>query len=157
MRTELRNMTESDFTSYIEEFIPDYAKDLSENFHLPMVLALEEAQQLLNNLLPDNHNTQGYEVCNIYSSKEGANIGVLWYNIQPDSNKAFVYHILIHDSYRRKGYATAVLHQLESEMKNQGITSLGLSVYGNNPNAYHLYKKLGYTTSSISMGKVLQQ
>jgi hypothetical protein len=77
MRTELTNMTESDFTSYIEKFIPDYAKDLSENFPFTMVLALEEAQQLLNNLLPDNHNTQGYEVCNIYSSKEGANIGVL--------------------------------------------------------------------------------
>ncbi|PAE06551.1 hypothetical protein CHI12_15750 [Terribacillus saccharophilus] len=155
MRTELRKMTEDEFDKYIEDFIPDYAKDLSDNFLLPSDLALEESRQFMDNILPDKQESDGQSVYNIYSIEEEKNIGVIWYNIQPDSKKVFVFHILVYEDFREKGYAPSVLQQLESDMKNQGITSLGLSVFGNNPGAYNLYKKLGYNTASISMGKTI--
>ncbi|WP_179867325.1 GNAT family N-acetyltransferase [Terribacillus saccharophilus] len=155
MQTELRKMTEDDFDKYIEEFIPDYAKDLTDNFLLPADLALEESKQLMDSLLPDKQESDSQSVYNIYSIEEEKNIGVIWYNIQPDSKKVFIYHILVYEDFRKKGYATRVLQQLESDMKARGITSLGLSVFGNNSGAYNLYKKLGYNTASISMGKTL--
>lgn len=155
MKTELRKMNEEEFDQYIEEFIPDYAKDLSINFLLPMDLALKESRELIDSLLPDKQESDGQSVYNIYSMTEKTNIGVMWYNIHPDSKKVFVYHILVYEDFRKKGYATSVLQQLESDMKNKEITSLGLSVFGNNPGAYNLYKKLGYNTASISMGKTI--
>jgi ribosomal protein S18 acetylase RimI-like enzyme len=53
------------------------------------------------------------------------------------------------------GYASSVLKDLEVMVKSSGITSLGLSVFGKNQAAHRLYKKLGYQTFSISMGKNL--
>lgn len=154
MRTELRKMTEDEFDKYIEVFVPDYAKDLSENFLLPLDLALEESRQLMNSLLPDK-DSGSQSVYNIYSFEVKKNIGVIWYNVQPDSQKVYVYHILVYEDFRKKGYATSVLQQLEYDKKKQGITSLGLSVFGNNTGAHSLYKKLGFSTASISMGKTI--
>ncbi|PAE17347.1 hypothetical protein CHH91_04295 [Virgibacillus sp. 7505] len=155
MQTELRKMNEEEFDQYIEEFIPDYAKDLSINFLLPMDLALQESRELIASLLPDKQESDGQSVYNIYSMTEEKNIEVIWYNIQSDSKKVFIYHIHVYEDFRKQGYATSVLRQLESDMRNKEITSLGLSVFGNNPGAYNLYKKLGYNTASISMGKTI--
>lgn len=63
------------------------------------------------------------------------------------------YHILINEESRKKGYATYVLQELEEDMKSLGITSMGLNVFGTNPNARKLYEKLGYKTASTAMGK----
>nr|WP_237150200.1 GNAT family N-acetyltransferase [Planococcus kocurii] len=57
------------------------------------------------------------------------------------------------EEFRKKGFATLVLKELEANMKSAGITSMGLNVFGKNPNAYKLYKKLGYQTQSTAMGK----
>jgi len=80
---------------------------------------------------------------------------VIWYNIQSETKKAFIYHILINEEFRNKGYATFVLQELEETMKSSGITSMGLNVFGTNPNAHKLYEKLGYQTASTAMGKRL--
>lgn len=153
MRTQLKEMTEEEFDRYLEYFIPDYAKDLSDNFMIPMEKALEESKGLMETLFPDKQNSADQHICNIYSPEDEKNIGVIWYNIQTESNKAYVYHILIHQAYRKRGFASLVLKELEAIVKSAGVTSMGLNVFGNNPGAQKVYEKLGYKPSSIAMGK----
>lgn len=153
MKTELQQMTEEEFDHYLAYFIPSYAKDLSENYMIPLEKAMKESKKLMKQLLPDKQNSEGQLVYNIYSMEEDKTIGVIWYNIQSESNKAFVYHILIKEEFRNKGFGTLVLQELEKNMKSLGITSMGLNVFGTNPNALKLYEKLGYQTASTSMGK----
>lgn len=155
MTTKLQKMNEEEFDHYLEYLIPDYAKDLSENFIIPLETAIEESRNLMDNLFLNKQNSEDQLVYNIYSIEEEKNIGVIWYNIQSESNKVFIYHILINEEFRNRGYATLVLQELETAVKSSGITSMGLNVFGTNPNAYNLYKKLGYQTASTSMGKRL--
>ncbi|QGM30583.1 GNAT family N-acetyltransferase [Bacillus sp. N3536] len=51
--------------------------------------------------------------------------------------------------------ATKAIEELQERVKELGMNSIGLSLFGNNKNAQRLYEKMGYTTSSISMYKLL--
>lgn len=153
MKTKLTQMNEEEFDQYMEYFIPDYAKDLSDNFMIPMEKALEESKNVMETLFPDKQNSADQHICNIYSLADEQNIGVIWYNIQTESNKAYIYHILIHEAFRKRGFASLVLKELEESVKSAGVTTMGLNVFGNNPSAQRVYEKLGYQPSSIAMGK----
>lgn len=153
MKIKLQEMNEEEFDHYLEYLIPDYARDVSANFMIPFEKALKESEKLMEDLLPDKQNSAGQHVCNIYSVEEDKNIGVLWYNIQTESNKAYIYHILIHEAFRKRGFASVVLKELEQTVKSAGVTSMGLNVFGNNPGAQRVYEKLGYQTASTAMGK----
>ena len=153
MQTKLQEMNEAEYDRYLEFFIPDYARDLSENFLLPLEKALEESENLMRDLLPDKQKTVDQHVCNIYSVEEDQHIGVIWYNIQTEGNKAYIYHILIHEPFRKRGFASVVLKELEETVKSSGVTSMGLNVFGTNPDAQRLYEKLGYRTAATAMGK----
>lgn len=153
MKTKLQQMTEEEFDQYLAYFMPDYAKDLAENYMIPYEKAMKESKELMDQLLPDKQNSAEQLVYNIYSTDEDKTVGVIWYNIQSDSNKAYIYHIFIKAEFRKKGFATLVLQELEESMKSVGVTSMGLNVFGTNPNAYKLYKKLGYQVQSTAMGK----
>ena len=146
---------EEEFENYLEFFVPDYAQDLSENFILSLDKAMEESIGLMNDLLPNKQNSDGQFLYNIYCPEKIEKVGMIWYSILPDSDRAYIYHIYINEEFRKMGYATSVLQKLEVMVKSSGITSLGLSVFGKNEHAYTLYKKLGYKTASISMGKNL--
>ncbi|PKH12082.1 MULTISPECIES: N-acetyltransferase [Planomicrobium] len=153
MKTQLTEMNDEEFDQYMEFFIPDYAKDLSDNFMIPYEKALGESEDLMATLLPDRQNSADQHIRNIYSPEDDKKIGVLWYNIQAESNKAYVYHILIHEAFRKRGFASLVLEELEETVKSAGVTSMGLNVFGNNPGAQRVYEKLGYQPASMAMGK----
>lgn len=153
MKTQLKEMNEEEFNRYMEYFIPDYAKDLSDNFIIPMDKALEESKGLMATLLPDKQDSAEQHIRNIYSAEDQKNIGVIWYNIQAESNKAYIYHILIYEAFRKRGFASLVLKELEKTVKSAGVTSMGLNVFGNNPGAQRVYEKLGYQPASTAMGK----
>ena len=146
-------MTEEEFDRYMAYLIPDYAKDLSDNFIIPLDLAMMESKDLISKLLPNKHHTDEHFVCHIVSIEDKQSVGAIWYNIQFSTNKAYIYHVLIKEEFRKKGFASAALQTLERTVKSRGVTSLGLNVFGSNPHAYKLYEKLGYHVQSTSMGK----
>ncbi|MGM0804065.1 MAG: GNAT family N-acetyltransferase [Bacillota bacterium] len=80
---------------------------------------------------------------------------MLWYGLMPEINQAYLHHIFIDDLHRRKGYGKKTLEILQSMLKQSGIESIGLSVFGKNEAAYQLYKRLGYKNTRISMEFVL--
>ena len=148
-------MNEEEFDQYLDFFMLDYAQDLSENFNIPLDKAIEESKGLMNDLLPKKQNSEDQFLLTIHCPKKQEKVGMIWYSIQPEIDRAYIYHIYIYEGFRKMGYASSVLQDLEVRVKNSGITSLGLSVFGNNQGAHRLYKKLGYQTFSISMGKNL--
>lgn len=153
MTLDLHKMDERQFDDYLSFLVPDYAQDLSKNFILPIEKATEDSKNLMKDLFPEKHETEGQFVHNIYCTEVKDYVGVVWYSIELESRQLFIYHVYINERYRRMGYASSVLQELEGIAKDLGATSMGLSVFGSNEHAYNLYNKLGYQTSSISMNK----
>lgn len=135
MKIKLRKMDEAEFDRYLAYLIPDYANDLSANFMISIEKANAESEKLMGELLPDKQETSGQHLYQIYSIEEDKDVGVIWYNIRTESNKAYSYHILIKEEFRHQGFATEVMKVLEESMRKSGITSLGLNVFSTSPNA----------------------
>ncbi|MBU0906158.1 MAG: GNAT family N-acetyltransferase [Firmicutes bacterium] len=148
-------MNNQEFEKYIDFMKMEYAQDISANFSLPMDKALEESEMMVKETFSDGLLTEGQYIFNISDSNSTMNVGIIWFNVNTEINRAYLYHIYIHELHRNKGYGTKSLKALEAKVKELGMDSLALSVFGKNEGAYYLYKKLGYTTSSISMHKVI--
>lgn len=148
-------MNNQEFEKYIDFMKMEYAQDISANFSLPMDKALEESEMMVKETFSDGLLTEGQYIFNISDSNSTMNVGIIWFNVNTEINRAYLYHIYIDELHRNKGYGTKSLKALEAKVKELGMDSLALSVFGKNEGAYYLYKKLGYTTSSISMHKVI--
>ncbi|WP_214872490.1 N-acetyltransferase [Exiguobacterium sp. s140] len=154
MTIHFARMTGPEIANYVTWLIDDYAKDVARNYQLPMVLAQEESTQLIRDLFPDNQPGEGQTIVHVMNGDP--RVGILWYAFQAESKRIFIYHILIEETYRGQGYATAVFEILEKVVSEElGATSIGLSVFGTNPNAQRLYKRLGFQEASIAMNKQL--
>ncbi|MFC0189410.1 GNAT family N-acetyltransferase [Fictibacillus aquaticus] len=152
---KLEKVDEVEFKRYIDFLIPDHAQEITKNFNLTMEQALEETEMMMNDLFKDGLSTDGQYLYNIKDTHSNEKVGFLWYSIISEINQAYLYHILIDESQRGKGYGTKTLEKLQAMLKEYGVKSIGLSVFGSNEGAYRLYKKLGYSTTRISMEIVL--
>lgn len=151
----LNPLTEQEFQEYLAFMISDHAREITKNFNLTLQAALEESEMMMSDLWKDGLLTEGQYLYNIQDSTTYEKVGILWYGLIPEINQAYVYHIFIDDLHRRKGYGKKTLEILQSMLKQSGIESIGLSVFGKNDVAYQLYKKLGYKNTRISMEFVL--
>ncbi|MGA4721173.1 GNAT family N-acetyltransferase [Fictibacillus nanhaiensis] len=151
----LNPLTEQEFQDYLAFMISDHAREITKNFNLTLQAALEESEMMMSDLWKDGLLTEGQYLYNIQDSTTYEKVGILWYGLIPEINQAYVYHIFIDDLHRRKGYGKKTLELLQSMLKQSGIESIGLSVFGKNDVAYQLYKKLGYKNTRISMEFVL--
>jgi len=60
------------------------------------------------------------------------------------------------DEQRRGvGFGTAPLLALEDWCRANGISSIGLHVFGHNQGAWRLYKRMGYVETNVQMEKQL--
>ncbi|MDM5317257.1 GNAT family N-acetyltransferase [Fictibacillus sp. b24] len=152
---KLCKVNEAEFKRYMDFMIPDYAQDITKNFDLPMEQALEESEMMMNDMFKDGLATEGQYLYNIVDANSNEKVGLLWYSIISEINQAYLYHILIDEAKRGLGYGSKTLEKLQEILKNSGVKSIGLSVFGKNDGAYRLYKKLGYSNTRISMEKIL--
>jgi ribosomal protein S18 acetylase RimI-like enzyme len=146
-------MDNMQFKKYLKFMLPDYIRDTAEHYKLDQELATEKAQKQMEQLLPDEEQTEGQHLFHI---KEGQDLaGYLWFHVSKEEKKAFLYHIYVLNAFRKRGIAQTALRFFENESKDEGADYVGLHVFGSNENAIDLYKKLGYKQASISMNKVL--
>ena len=66
-----------------------------------------------------------------------------------------IYDFLIYEEHRRKGYGKQTLVALEEKVKELGIETIALHVFGHNQAAIDLYQKTGYKMTNIQMQKKL--
>jgi ribosomal protein S18 acetylase RimI-like enzyme len=151
----LSRVNEAEFKRYLDFMIPDHAQEITNNFNLTIEQALEESEMMMNDMFKDGLSTEGQYLYNIVDVNSNEKVGLLWYSIISEINQAYLYHILIDEFKRGKGFGSKTLEKLQEILKDSGVKSIGLSVFGNNEGAYRLYKKLGYSNTRISMEKII--
>jgi ribosomal protein S18 acetylase RimI-like enzyme len=87
-------------------------------------------------------------------------IGGLWMGNAIDQvtgeRYAHIFLLYVIPEYRRRGIATALIHQAQSWAISRGDRQIGLQVFNSNQPALHLYHRLGFQTHSLLMLKSLQ-
>jgi ribosomal protein S18 acetylase RimI-like enzyme len=89
--------------------------------------------------------------------EDGQPVGSLWIGpASPDQpTSRWVWDIAIDEPHRGRGLGRAAMLLAEREARATGAVELGLSVFGHNTVARHLYEDLGYRTVVIRMSKDL--
>ena len=106
------------------------------------------------NLLPEGRETSGHSIMSIVDSISKEKVGVLWVEWNnKEHNASFIWDIIIHDNFRRKGYGSAALKQLDKMAAEKGSSGISLHVFGHNMAAISMYESLGYYATNIIMKK----
>jgi ribosomal protein S18 acetylase RimI-like enzyme len=89
---------------------------------------------------------------------EGRRVGHLWVGpMGDDPSRWWVWDVAIDADFRGRGYGRSAMRLAERLARDHGASSIGLNVFAHNRVARSLYASLGYTESSVTMRKQLEQ
>lgn len=146
-------MTQSEFDSFLESSIPEYAADKVRAGNWTEGESLVRSRKGYADLLPQGLATPDQHLFSIKESQSDERLG--WFWLAVEKANAFIYDIIIEEKHRRKGYGTQVMHAAEVEAKRLGCNKIGLHVFGFNKAAFALYQKLEYEVTNINMSKII--
>lgn len=150
----LTKMKQDNFDDYMATAITTYAKEKERNGSWPKADALSNAETAYQQLLPDGLLTADNFLYMI--QKKSENLGYIWFaKYNQDRETAFIYDFEIYPAFQNKGFGTQALSLVELEAKQLGFSALSLHVFGSNAQAIHLYKKMGFGVTDMSMRKTL--
>jgi RimJ/RimL family protein N-acetyltransferase len=154
MHISFKELTPEEVQQYIEYQGPIYAENVSSNQGIPKEKALRDAEQTYK-LLSEENRKNGQYIGHIFCAEKKQNVGIIWYNIQAERDRVFIYHIYIEEAFRKQGYAYAALTLAEDAARREGVSRMALHVFAANEGAQRLYERLGYETASIVKTKKL--
>ena len=150
----LTKMHQDNFDDYMATAITTYASEKEANGSWPKADALSNAETAYQQLLPDGLLTADNYLYMIQEKSE--NLGYIWFaKDNQNQGTAFIYDFEIYPAFQNRGFGTKALSLVESEAKQLGFSALSLHVFGSNAPAIHLYKKVGFGVTDISMRKIL--
>lgn len=154
---QLIPMTESEFQSYLEGAIKDYAEDKVKAGNWLPEEALLKSTEVFSSLLPQGVSSEGQYLFSIRESSTDPYLGMIWFavNEQAQQRSAFICNFSVLEAFRGIGYGKAALVALEDKIRELEITTISLHVFGHNKTALALYQKMGYETTNINMSKCL--
>ena len=150
-------MSEDEFQTYLTYSIQEYAQEKVKAGNWHTSEAVQKAEAEFQQLLPAGLASKNQYLFSIITKELDQKIGMIWFavnDIQPHSS-AFIYDFLIFDEFRRQGYGTQALLAVEEKVKDLGIDTISLHVFGHNEAARALYHKIGYEITNINMSKKL--
>jgi ribosomal protein S18 acetylase RimI-like enzyme len=155
----LELMSETQFQSYLDTAVEDYAQAHLKSGDCAQEDALRLAQKDYQELLPDGLQSKNQFLFSIHDDALGKNeiIGMVWFGVTAARvvRSAFIYDLKIREDLRRKGYGVRVMDRVEELVQEMGIDTVGLHVMGYNHAARALYEKMGYQITGIGMTKTL--
>ena len=153
----LQPMLEHDFQTYYEDAIARYAAEHVRSGNWSPEESLERSRQEYEKLLPQGTATPNQYLYSVIDPATNTNVGMIWYAIREKNAQriAFIYEISIKPEYQRRGYSQQTMQTLETLVRNHGVTTIQLHVFGHNHAARALYEKLGYQPTNIAMSKTL--
>jgi ribosomal protein S18 acetylase RimI-like enzyme len=72
-----------------------------------------------------------------------------------DGRRGYIYHVAVHPDFRRKGYATALMREVEKRIWARGAHKIRFMVKAGSEQAVQFYRTLGFEvdTHAIPMSK----
>lgn len=155
--TVLAPMRPEIYPSYLEPSIVGFAEECVIAGRWPEEGAVERSRDVFQSLLPRGVATPDNHLFEILAGEGGPTVGFLWLAIveRHGVRSAYVYDIVIHEAYRRRGHAKRALLALEPIVAALGFSSIGLHVFAHNPGAQALYRQIGYAVAGVNMLKRL--
>jgi GNAT superfamily N-acetyltransferase len=157
MHVVLQPMTDETFCVYLREHQEEYARDRmivdGETFEeaLRKTRAQHEAE------LPEGLRTPGHYLFTVWDEERDAEVGYVWFARRAASpDVLWLFHILINEAERRKGYGRLVLAAIEEKAKELGCRVVWLNVMGHNAGAMEFYRACGYRVGAVHMNKFLE-
>jgi ribosomal protein S18 acetylase RimI-like enzyme len=152
---QLVPMTENEFKAYLQPAIAEYAQDHVKGGRWSPEEAQQKAEEEYHQVIPEGLATKDNY---FFTIKDGDQpVGMLWFAIKRRGPKslAYVYDVKVDDAYRRRGYGSQAFLALEEKVRDLGLYSISLHVFGHNLAARQMYQKLGYRETNITMTKTL--
>jgi RimJ/RimL family protein N-acetyltransferase len=151
----LVELEETPFREYRRHLVRDYAADKVRAGVWSAKEGEDKAAKELEGLLPDGTLTRGHFLYAVRDESVPAEVGVLWISPRDDGpgRTLWIYDIVVHDGFRRRGYASRILHLVEDKARELGAGKVELHVFGHNHGARALYENAGFKPTSIIMTK----
>ena len=152
---KLISLDEAPYLKYREQLARDYAQDKVRAGAWSRAEAEGRASRELDELLPDGPATRDHFLHSVRDDSLPAEVGIVWFAIMDSGigRSVWIYDIVIHERFRRRGYARRTLELVEEKARELGASKVELHVFGHNDGARALYEKMGYGVTSIIMAK----
>lgn len=156
-KVQLKEMSASEYEVFLNRSAKDYANDKVEAGTWSEDEAMARSLESFQKYLPEGKDTKDAFLYTVVDQEIGNEVGYVWFNIaeEPTGRTAFIYDILIYEEYQGKGYGKATMSAVDEAAREQGAYKISLHVFGHNQRAFHLYQKVGYEVTDISMMKKL--
>lgn len=153
----LRPMRDSEYSAYLDYFIPDYAAEISSNYGLSDLLSLAQAKQEIATDLPDGVKTSGHVLLCLVNQSEHSEtvVGYLWYKPDFVMRSAFINDFHIFAAHQGKSLGKQALQALEVELRDKGFEQIKLRVAEDNKRARHVYEVTGFRVTGVNMSKAI--
>ena len=152
----LESMTDDEYRAAMPESVAEYAVGQVRTGNWIKEGSLERAQRVFEKLLPEGVDTPGHHVLSIVDAGTSASVGLLWYMERDDRTlpSVFICELRVFEPYRRKGFATAAMTELEEYVRREhGARRILLHTFAHNRAARTLYERLGYGMTNVTMAK----
>ncbi|WP_311407426.1 GNAT family N-acetyltransferase [Liquorilactobacillus uvarum] len=151
---KLEKMSAKDYENYIMATIKEYAAEKEAAGAWSAGEALRLAKEEYQRLLPDGLKTKENYFYTFSDTQK--TIGYLWFAKNPvQEEDAFIYDFAIDSEFQNRGFGTQAMAKVLVEARNLGFKKIGLHVFGSNQRAIHVYQKLGFITTDITMRREL--
>jgi ribosomal protein S18 acetylase RimI-like enzyme len=150
----LRPMGESEFSEFLVSSREGYIASRVTSGEDPLEAA-RAVNEMSREMFPGDKPGPGHVLYTV--EEDGTRVGSLWLGPPSDGrpDEWWVWDIVIEESCRGRGLGKACMLLAEREVSARGATHLGLTVFGHNPVARHLYESLGYSAVYMRMSKTL--
>jgi ribosomal protein S18 acetylase RimI-like enzyme len=151
----LVELGDSPYHDYRKDLVRHYAADKVRAGAWSQAEAEGRAARDVDGLLPEGPATQGHFLHSVRDDSTDVEVGIVWFALRDSGvgRSVWIYDIIIHENFRRRGYASRTLELVEVRARALGAGSVELHVFGHNHGARALYEKMGYNETSITMAK----
>src|ERR687898_1374008 len=148
-------LEDGQYREYRKNLVRHYAADKVRAGAWSQAEAEGRAARDVDGLLPEGPATQGQFLYSVKDDSMDAEVGTVWFRLRDSGvgRSVWIYDIIIHENFRRKGYASRALELVEDRARELGARSVELHVFGHNHGARALYEKAGFNETSITMAK----
>lgn len=150
-RAQVTPMTDDEVAGYGHGAVATYARSREEAGESPE-LARSTAEASFAEMLPGGRPGEGQQLFTV-TTRAGEPAGILWVCARwPD--QGWVYDVEIDPALRGRGLGAAAMVHAARWTRAQGMSWLGLNVFGPNRQARALYERLGYVVEEEHYSRV---